>query len=660
MIRFRYLTITLLLCTAGVPISADSAVRSDQIASSAVSGPVSGPVSGQSQQSPQSDEVVPEVPWDYSPYRVLIWLASDNPNVDFESVERSLRCYLDRDFAAVWRTDVAPMPTAIRTIAARGMGELDYDSITANDPVVAVKRDHPDAVRIRIPANVAEFCKKVLSTQNRIDSVIDRATDMGDATISGIANRLTVVDGDEATVCKRWSQSETEALLVSRGMAKSLVDPEAKLVSPRVSGLVSEAFDSYDKIFIVQICGRQVPGLVEAVEIDTLMQHFGPVVAIPFSTTSLMPAVVGHCVTKAFAPVVRIEEAGQRNATGLLRAGGLIQSESSPAWVGVDDALEPMIRKNDRNGQAIAIGPVDWALLLTTAKEGRYLKMDFYAGRTGTLQGRKNKRTFRIALKARPQHDSTLLRLHLQRKPNFPLIGYELYEKEFDSKKMIFVGRTDWDGRLRIEKSEFPVRLLYVKNGGSVLARLPVIPGLYPKAIADLSGDDMRLQAEAYVRGAQNEITDLVAMRELYKARIRKRLEQGEMDQAEELMSALRKQPTSDQLSAAIGQKQIDFLEAIGKTNIGQRRKVDEMFNTTRELLSKYITPQLVRELEADMIAARANGGRLPAAGGESDAATPAAAKPTAATQNAAAPDADNRLQQESTAESAANQATDS
>jgi hypothetical protein len=155
--------------------------------------------------------------------------------------------------------------------------------------------------------------------------------------------------------------------------------------------------------------------------------------------------------------------------------------------------------------------------------------------------------------------------------------------------------------------------LLYVKNGGAVLARLPIVPGLYPTAVADLSGDDMRLQAEAYIRGVQNSIIDLVAIRELFKARIRLRLERGEMKQAEELLTALRDQPTSEKLYDQVGKKHAVFINQLGSGNANQRRKVDEMFSNTRELLSQHITPKLVRDLEADVIAATKNGGKLPA-----------------------------------------------
>ncbi len=60
------------------------------------------------------------------------------------------------------------------------------------------------------------------------------------------------------------------------------------------------------------------------------------------------------------------------------------------------------------------------------------------------------------------------------------------------------------------------------------------------------------------------------------------------------------------------------FINQLGSGNGNQRRKVDEMFSTTRELLAKHITPKLVRDLEADMIAATKNGGKLPAKSDES------------------------------------------
>lgn len=728
-------------------------------------------------------EIAEREPWDYSPYRVLIWLVCDDPSVTAASIESQLRPFLDRDFFSLWRFNVADAPAAIRSGAQRNIDALSFESITASDPVLAIKRDHSEAVRIRIAKNVGQFVTKVYGTRGRIEEVRQRASQLGDPTIDGVADRLQAISGDADDIAAMWAQDDVEGVLVSRGMAMTLTDPEAKLITPRISGLVGDAVDHYDKIFVVRIRRDVIPHQVEAVEFDTLMRHFGPVARVRAFGRKELPQAVGRAVTQAFAPIVRIDNAGQRSATGLLRAGGLITDEDSPANIRVDDVLEPMTRKNDRNGNPILIGAIDWAYLLVeepeiavlqaargakirigdqvasvagksietpqqiersirqaagnsltieferdgnsqprtfdlgssaaplrlrylgfTAGERRgqaivtgtiqgapaegklrsgdlilsaggveitgldsltksiiaiepqptaddadepaepeaiklsvqrgeetldvqlvptdqsawkrgqvrTIAMEFFAGRAGGLQGRKNKRTFRTALKVRPFLDSTMLRLHLRRYPDFPLIGYELYEKELRSADMTFIGRTDWNGRLLVEPTDNPFRLLYVKNGGAVLARLPIVPGLYPRAAADLSGDDMRLQAEAYIRGVQNSIIDLVAIRKLFEARIRMRLEKGEMEKAQTLMNALREQPSNEQLATDMGKQQTMYIQALGTQNPNQRRKVDEMFTTTRELLSAQINPRLIRQLEDEVIAAVNNGGELP------------------------------------------------
>ena len=369
---------------------------------------------------------------------------------------------------------------------------------------------------------------------------------------------------------------------------------------------------NYDKIFFVHVQTDAAKDRVDVVELDTLMRYFGPIASVPLAGTSNVGQAIGHGLIKAFSPVVRIDGAGQKTAEGLLRASGLILSEDSPALLKAGDVLQPMTRKNDRNGNPFLIGPLDWSYLLVKEMDRHTAKMDYYAGRAGGLQGRKNNRTYRMALKIHPWDDHTTLRLHAQGDSDFPLIGYEIYERKLKSKEMTFIGRTDWDGRLAIHETENPMRLFYVKNGGAVLARLPMVPGAQAMAVADLRGDDLRLQAEAYIRGVQNSIIDLVAVRELFKARIRLRLRKGETKKAEDLMEALRNQPSNEKLNNSMGKRHTVFLKLLGNRNANQRRKVDEMFKTTRELLTKHISPKLIRDLEKDMVTAAKNGGTLP------------------------------------------------
>lgn len=562
----------------------------------------------QSQESPSEEQIEP---WDFSPYKVLVWVVSDDPKLNAATLERPLRIFLDREFSSIWRVSIADAPISVRTGAKRNIDSLDYDTLVSSDPVIALKRNHKDAIRIRIATNVGKYVNKVHGYKSLIDDVKERGAEKGSEALDGAASKLEAVE-PTVSLQEKWADETTEALIVPRGYAQTLTEPEAKLIPLPVTRLVDDSVKKFDKIYVVRIDQSQVPSRAMVSEFECLMHYFGPVVTSKFLGAEEAATAVGHALTEAFSPVVRIENAGTKTATGLVRAIGLAIDKDSPARIKVDDVLVPMVRKNDRNGRPIMIGPMDWAYLVGEEIKGPILEMGFYAGRTGGLQGRKNKRTFRIALKVRPPGDDTVVRLHVKGDKEEPLIGYELYEKELKSKNMTFIGRTNWNGTLRVSKKpEHALRLMYVKNGGAVLARLPLVPGLTVNQVADLTGDDIRLQAEAYIRGVENSIIDLVAVRKLFVARIRLRLERGEMDQAKELMELLRAQPSNESLANEMGKRNTRF-QSVKGISANQKAKIDNMFKSTRNMLTKMITAREINELEDDFVTAERNGGRLP------------------------------------------------
>ncbi len=589
-----------------------------------VLGLLAGDSSARSQEtgrSPESvgvdaDELNVAHPWDYSPYRVKVWLAGDRPEMGATDLAGPLAEYLDRDFGAVWQTSVSDAPPAVRSASQRRIDSLDYDSITAADPVLAVKRNHPDAVRIRIASDVAQYVRKCYSTVDRIREVIRRGESIGNGHLDGVAEILVPVEGDSIAVRDQWKDPDTEAILTSRAMASQLTDPEAKIIRLPIDDLVTEEIQQHDKIFIVRIDSSRLPLIVSVVEIDCLMRVFSTVQRVEAISLGSLPAAIGRAITLAFAPSIRIDEAGQKNAMGLIRAAGLIEDPHSPAAIRVNDFLIPMVRKDDRNASPIAIGPLDWSYLHVKEIDGAKVKMDLYAGRPGGLQGRKNKRIFWTAMRVRPIDDHSVIRLHAQRDPSTPLIGYEIYEKALDSIEMTLVGRTDWDGRLRIDRTESVMRLLYVKNGGAVLARLPIVPGQNALQVADLVGDDQRLRAEAYLRGTQNAIVDLIAIRSLLAARVRLRLEKGQISEARELLEQLQAQPSYDAIAGDMGKK---FVQIKGR-NAGEQQRIDKMFAQTREMLVKNINSKMINDLEVEVIRAERVRATEPAATDEAPA----------------------------------------
>lgn len=576
------------------------------------------PASQQPASQPQ-DAAAPieaaKLPWDYDPYRVMIWVAGVNSETLQNEWKTPLLSYLDRDFKSLWRTEIVQAPAGLAAVAKRDFAGTEYGVLTADDPVMVMKRDHPNAARIRLPSDVTANIKEILVEQSHADSVVKRAAEAGNPELHGMIPKFTAVPGDLFQLQSRWSQKETEVMLLPRGMALNL-KPQPKLIELNVSGRMGELFSSYDKIFLVLVEQQTMNTRLSVREFDCLMRLPGPVLTQTVVDSSTVPTTVGRLVTDAFAPIVRLDDVGDKVAEGRIRAGGLIMDPNSPAAFNKGDWVQPVMRKNERTGEPQMVGVIDWTYLTITEKEEARVKLEMHSGRAGALKGQRNSRTIRAALKIRPVFADTTLRLHAKGNSTQPLVGYDVYEKSIANGTYDFVGQTDWDGRLLIEKTASPLRLLYVKNGGAVLARLPVVPGQSVLEVADLVGDDIRLQAEAYIRGVQNAIIDLVAIRTLFASSIRSNIKKGNFDKALEQLDKLRKEPSYEKLANDMALKQT----AITSRNRSEQAKIDNMFAETRSLLVKHINPTIVRELESE----------LTAAGGSTTTAAPISNPPAA------------------------------
>lgn len=151
-----------------------------------------------------------------------------------------------------------------------------------------------------------------------------------------------------------------------------------------------------------------------------------------------------------------------------------------------------------------------------------------------------------------------------------------------------------------------PLVLLYVKSGDTVLARLPLVPGLNEVDLADLPSDARRLEAEAHFKGFQGEILDLIAKRAILSSRVGLFLKEGKFADAEalipeaDLMRGYKEM--SDELNA-IHTRMID--ESREPLPLNAKTRIDRMMIASRDMLQKYLDGDLGRKLRADIEAAK-------------------------------------------------------
>ncbi len=162
-------------------------------------------------------------------------------------------------------------------------------------------------------------------------------------------------------------------------------------------------------------------------------------------------------------------------------------------------------------------------------------------------------------------------------------------------------------------KLRVPLYLYYVRNGDTVLARLPIITGLNKLEIADLPDDRRRLEAEAMIRGIETEILDAIIRRKLLIKRTETYLERKDLAAAKETLGVLRLSANYDRISERLEavQRKI-FDQEKGPLPLGAAPRIDAMIFQTREIMQKFLQDTSDRDLETKVSELEASGAATP------------------------------------------------
>ena len=151
-------------------------------------------------------------------------------------------------------------------------------------------------------------------------------------------------------------------------------------------------------------------------------------------------------------------------------------------------------------------------------------------------------------------------------------------------------------------KINLPLYLYYVKNGETLLARLPIVNGVRPIEQADLPDDRRRLETEAFLKGLQGEILDVVIRRKVLESRIKQEIRKKDLVKAEKLLDELKRVKSFERMSEQVEgiQRRALSIER-GSILTGVMKKINSMLDTTRQLMQKYLQDTLVRTLEIEI-----------------------------------------------------------
>jgi len=183
--------------------------------------------------------------------------------------------------------------------------------------------------------------------------------------------------------------------------------------------------------------------------------------------------------------------------------------------------------------------------------------------------------------------------------PKKPLAGCDVYAYPPDKKDAVaLVGQTDRRGLLLVPSLKgSPARVLLVKNGNALLAKLPIVPGLERQVTADIPNDDQRLGADGFITGLQEELFDIVARQKILVAMIKSRVETKQFDKAAALVDDLRRLPTAQQFNIRLTREQ----ERLATKDPAIQKKIDMLMGDTRQLVDKWLDPHIIEDVDRDL-----------------------------------------------------------
>lgn len=351
-----------------------------------------------------------------------------------------------------------------------------------------------------------------------------------------------------------------------------------------------------DKLIVLRLTVRAGACTIEARELDLMTRHWGEMVTRSASQFDLVPGICYQSVRDAFKPLARVERVAESTVYTRMRAVNLsrqlaqdevgnpieVPLETSPVWPQNSDLMLPVVRRNDRddNFSSVEIAPLTF--LTIESREESVLKCHMFTGEWAPLSGRTGSRTQKFALVIRPRGETTQLTVISKNPKNpAPLAGIEIYSRRpgEDHTNDLFIGKTDWRGRIEIlPADDKSVRLIYVKNGKRELKMVPVMPGLFDEITAAVIDDKARVFAASVAQGWKNRILDFVARREIIKTRIKQALMNKEFAKARQIYDIYQDLPKASQLQFQLIQSKEQLL-ARKDTDTLQRNLIVNMFD---------------------------------------------------------------------------------
>ena len=442
--------------------------------------------------------------WEYSPYRVKVWL-SVSPSLALSEdsereIHRQIAEYAEINFGATWSIQVESTPDALFGSVLYRLDELTVEQLLSRELLLVVgKSDEakkaflelnppppkPPVDPKKLPKKLSKEEKEILAdleareaslqSVRTLETAIERMKQIAIQPLQFSALQRDIApfldkkqwsdfkeivkpfDGSNEELRMQLASGEIIAALIQK-MDLEKFTKVARQIPSRLPWQPEALLRENDKVFLASVDKIGESIRIQVKELDAFVRRMGEIASTEVLTKQEIPRAIADLAREAFSPIVRIEETDFKTAVLRVKAAGLLTKQDHPIRIVPGDVILPIVRRDDSNGNPTVLQAIPFTFIAVTEKidsVSRLYGAIFTASR-GSLSSAKNRRTQRVGLRLKPRYPDTSLKLTVQRSPGNSVVGAEIYRRTPGGDDLQMVGRTDWRGILSIGINDLP------------------------------------------------------------------------------------------------------------------------------------------------------------------------------------------------------------
>ena len=362
-----------------------------------------------------------------------------------------------------------------------------------------------------------------------------------------------------------------------------------------------------DKLMFLSVKTTRLGVELRCREYDCTTQRWGTIHQQTIRQAALLYENCFQLLCETFAPLATVRSIADSDKEVLLNfRGNELPRQSELSFLTIaGEPFQPLMVRTTSSGEikADSIRDISWTYLTLSGKQEDGWHGRIHSGTRRPFGIRRRGRIEHFALALRTPPTSSDVRFYARHDSTLGLTGYEVFRRKPDDTSTQPMGLTNSAGAISVTPGEQAVTILFLRSEGQLLAKVPVVPGAKALIEVPIADDTARLRAQAALTSLTEQLIDTVAKRNLLIARVRDRLNNGKLEEAQELFTELDSLPGRSQFDRDIRTAGERELHRSSDPKVQQR--IDKLFADTRKLLSRFLSTKPIAEVQGELTAAR-------------------------------------------------------